>query len=395
MEFIIDNNTLKEAINRLSALVDKKSAIPVLQGVMFIADNNGLTLKASNLESYVTIKLWNTMKYDVQIIEHGSVVITLPDVEKILMVKDLIRVKSDGNFVVSAQNAKKKSKIAGIDSKEFIDFPDIDMTNDSLVMVIPDGKEFCDTLKIVGVTKSDNTSKPIYTGFNFRSDYGTICTIDGFRMTVKNVNWFTDNTVDITVNGRIEKELAKIVGKSDRGINVYSGKMATGFRYAKFVGDDFEYIVRRLDNDKAAFADWKNFIPNQDVKAEFVFSDTKSVIETLKEYAKFNKNGISEPCVMTGYTDGNILTSYHSASYITTDEIAVDGNVTDEMFVGVNPDYLMGILNMYYKNDIDYSVKFYGKLSPIIITGGDYTCLVVPMRVATINRESIVADFVA
>jgi hypothetical protein len=65
------------------------------------------------------------------------------------------------------------------------------------------------------------------------------------------------------------------------------------------------------------------------------------------------------------------------------------------MFVGVNPDYLMGILNMYYKNGIDYKVKFYGELSPIVITGGDYTCLVIPMRVKTINKESIVADFVA
>ena len=395
MEFIINNKTLKDAINRLSAIVDKKAVIPALQGVMFTADANGLTLQASNLESYVTIKLWNSMKYDVQIIEYGSVVVTLPDVERILMVKDLIRVRSDGNFIVSAQNAKKKSKIAGIDSKEFVEFPQVDMTDDSLAMVIPDGREFCDTLKIVGETKSDNMKKPIYTGFNFRSDYSSICTIDGFRMSVKLVDWFTNNAVNITINGRMEKEIAKIVGKSDRGMNVYSGKLATGFSYAKFVGDDFEYVVRRLDSDKAVFTDWKNFVPTQDSKAEFVFTDTKSFIETLKEYAKFNKNGIQEPCIMTGYADGNILTSYQSVSYTTTDEIGVDGNVTEDMFVGVNPDYLMGILNMYYKNGIDYTVKFYGALNPIIITGGDYTCLVVLMRIAKTDRESIVAEFVA
>ena len=392
MEFIIDNNTLKEAINRLSALVDKKSVIPALQGIMFTVDDNGLTLKSSSLESYATIKLWNTMKYDVQIIEHGSVVITLPDVEKILMVKDLIRVKSDGNFVVSAQNAKKKSKIAGIDSKEFIDFPAVDCNSDNLVMTIADGRKFCEELKIVGESRSDNENKPIYMGFNFRSDNKAVCALDGFRMIVKYMDGFADNKFNITIAGRAEKELTKLIGKSDYEINMYSGKSTSGVYFAVFVGSDFEYMVRLLDGE---FLDYNQCIIKDVANTRFSFTDNKGIIETLKEYIKFAPKGIGSPVIMTNY-NGELLTHFGTQNYRTNDLHEIEGWLDDELFIGFNPNYMLGMIKLFDKLGIDYNVTIHSALKPIFITGGDYICLVVPMRVKEeYDRESIIADFVA
>lgn len=396
MEFIINNKTLKDTIGRISALVEKKSSVPALQGIKFEADSEGLTLQATNLESWVTLKVT-----DVQVITGGAIVITIPDVEKILMVKDMIRITTNDRFIVSAKSEKKKSSVCGIEVKEYVEFPAIDMNPDTLVMGIPNAMEFCDTLKIVGEAKSDNPAKPIYTGFNFRSDYSSICCVDGFRMNIRIVDWFTDNAVNMVCIGRMEKEIAKIVGKSDRPINVYKGKAASGSHYAVFVGDDYEYFVRLLDGN---FLDWKMSVPYGIGESEFTFADTKSMIDTLKEYSKYKSdNGYYAPCKICGYTDNAILTNYAVSSYRTTDKIDVVGNINAEMMVGVNPNYMMSVLKVFNKLGIDYAVKYYGALKPIVITGGDYICLVVPMRVSEdVNafqyntiRESIVAEFVA
>ena len=48
MEFTIANAILKNAINRVSALVDKKAYIPAFQGVLIKAAENKVAISAVN-----------------------------------------------------------------------------------------------------------------------------------------------------------------------------------------------------------------------------------------------------------------------------------------------------------------------------------------------------------
>ena len=122
-------------------------------------------------------------------------------------------------------------------------------------------------------------------------------------------------------------------------------------------------------------------MPNEDVQSEFSFADTKAFLDTLKEYDKFTDKKNKTPCVITGYSSNSILTDFRNGRYNTTDEVNVNGSFSKDTFIGVNSKYLYEALSLYYKEDIDYTAKIYNSITPIVITGGDWISLVVPVKV--------------
>lgn len=387
MKFTITNTILKNAVSRVSSLVEKKSSLPALAGVLVKAANNKVTISAANFFDkgvYATVYI-----EDVTVFEDGAVVIPLVEMEKILMIKGMINVSTDGNFIVSAKSDKKKSKVCGVSDGEFPDIPTVENSKENLVMDIPDGVEFCKDMKILGATKGDNPSRPLYTGFNFDSQKKAICTIDGYQMTVKKIDSWSENNTNIVVSGSADGDLTKLVGKDYGSISMYKNQ-----RFVSFVGRDFEYISRMIDGN---FIDWESLIPNKnDALSEFSFADTKTFLDTLKEYDKFNNAKSIMPCVMAGYSDYAILTDYRSANYTTTDEVEIKGRIDKDMLIGLNPKYLHTALSLYHKLGIDYTVRTYGRINPIVISGGDFINLVVPMRISEgRDRESIVKEYAA
>ena len=392
MKIKVTNKSLKNAVSRVSSLVEKKSSIPALTGVLVSAADGKVTISATNLDTYITVDL-----ADGEIIEDGDVVITLSAMDKILMVKDVITIRSENdakdNVIVTANNEKKKSKIRGISGKEFIEMPTMDQTTENLVMTIPNGAEFCEDMKIIGQAKSDTMSKPIYTGFNFNSQNKSICAIDGYKMIFKTVDWWSENLTNTTISGRADKELAKIIGKDKHSIKMYRNK-----KYAAFVGEDFVYLSRLFDGQ---FIDCKNILPSDDAmvtdRTDFTFTDTKAILSTLKEYVKANKTQQTYlPCVFTGYSEGNALTRYSSSDYKTFDEVGINGTIADDLVIGFNPDYFRTALHLFNKLGIDYKVRMYSSIKPIVITGGDYTSVVVPMRCEPIlTKDYLIKDYAA
>ena len=356
MEITIANAILKNAINRVSALVDKKASIPAFQGVLIKAAENKVAISAVNAydrDVYATVYI-----NDITIIEDGAVCITLVDVEKILMIKDIIHIEVNDNFVVSAKNAKKKSKVCGFSDGEF------------------------------GQTKMISDSRPIFKGFNFNSTNKSICTIDGYQMTIKMVDYWSDNSTNITITGRTDGDLTKLIGKNHEPITMYNNG-----KYVAFIGSDFKYVCRLIDGK---FIDWKEIMPTKDALSEFKFADTKTFLDTLKEYDKFNNAKSIAPCVMAGYSEYAILTDYRNTNYVTTDEVEIKGRIDKDMLIGLNPKYLHTALSLYHKLGIDYTVRAYGRIDPIVIFGGDFINLVIPMRISeSRDKESIVKEYAA
>lgn len=387
MKFTITNTILKNAVSRVSSMVEKKSSIPALAGVLVKAADNKLYISVGNFYDrgvYATVYI-----EDVTVFEDGAVVIPLVEMEKILMIKGMINVSTDGNFIITAKNDKKKSKMCGISDGEFPEIPTVENSKENLVMNIPDGVEFCKDMKILGATKSNIPSRPIYTGFNFNSQKKAICTIDGFQMTVKKIDSWSENDTDIIVSGRADGDLTKLVGKDHNPIYMYKNQ-----RYVSFIGKDFEYTSRMIDGD---FIDWESLIPNKNsALSEFSFADTKGFLNTLKEYDKFNSAKSISPFIMTGYSDGSILTDYRNVNYTTTDEVEISGKVDTELFMGFQPKLFHTALNLYHKLGVEYTVRTYGALKPVVITGGDFLSVVVPMRIPeSRNKKSIVKEYAA
>ena len=130
MEIIIYNEILKNAVNRITSIICKKSYIPALSGFKIATDGDSITIQSTNMESYVTLRI-----DDVTIIEHGEIVIDSSDMEKILMVKGMIRITVNEKNIINAKSEKKKTTVCGISVKEYPEFPTVEQTENSLAMI--------------------------------------------------------------------------------------------------------------------------------------------------------------------------------------------------------------------------------------------------------------------
>ena len=116
MIFKMLSKDFKNIIDRLYIVVPKVSVIPALHGVQIIADkeNDTLSFRASDLESYLTI---NANMRDVEIVEGGKVIIDIDCVKKLFPVEGWVTYERKSNSF-SAANEKKKNRVSCFKSED-------------------------------------------------------------------------------------------------------------------------------------------------------------------------------------------------------------------------------------------------------------------------------------
>lgn len=375
MKIYIHSEELKSAASRLANILIKKSCFAAYYSFLIETEGDYVRMKACCDEAYCTVQLC------AKVIEPGAVMISYEDMEKITLVKGSMFIKSDGN-ICRAWNDKKKTEVCSLDTKIYPEFPVVEKFNEFLF--VNDIDNFMETLKVLSVSLSDNPAKPLYNGFNFKTATGRVTTMDGFRITSRKVDWFVDSEInEITISGRIYKDLKALVGKSTSAISVYTDR-----KNVLFVGVDFNYIVKAVGDGKVAqFMLWEDgMLDNYNPNCEFEIVNPKDFKDVMKEYAKYNKK-FQNPCHLSSY-DGDLLTFTENTSYRTFDRIETDGNITDDLFISANPNYLQDAINVFLTVGAQFTIRYKNAITPMVFIGGDYVAVVVPMRSETYHAAT-------
>lgn len=122
MEFTIEKDTFLKSLQKIQGIVERRNTIPILSNVLIEAQNDSVTLTATDLE--VGMK----SSYQSKVFQSGKITISAKKLYEIIreLPDELIRFSTRDNDWVDISCGKAKFNIVGLSSDEFPSFPNID-----------------------------------------------------------------------------------------------------------------------------------------------------------------------------------------------------------------------------------------------------------------------------
>ena len=236
MKFIIKRDILLENLNHTSKAISSKNLIPILSGIKFELKEEGLYLYASDTD--ISIKSLIPKDKITEIKELGSIVIggkyiveiirKLPDTDISIEVIDGYK------MLISTNNTE--FNLNGINPNEFPNL-DMEVTKEPVILKT---SLFKTIINQTFFATSQNESRPILTGINFKIDNNVLEVIatDSYRLSRKCINLDTDKeNVDIIIPGKNLVELCKILADDEEIIemHIFNNKILFKYRNIMFL----------------------------------------------------------------------------------------------------------------------------------------------------------------
>nr|DAU18238.1 MAG TPA: beta clamp protein [Bacteriophage sp.] len=383
MKFTIYAKVLKEMIEKAATTIDKKSVLESLKRLyMQIDENETLRIWSSDLNHYVEIR-------------NNSVYLTSPGIVGIDIDDIKIITKMTGEVTIEDVSTENERKINIICGKKTVSIPgygntDIflpDMDDTEMKMLNVKENWLLDTITNLSTFTSDDGCSKMLMVFNFNTKDKRVEALDGRMIGMRSLESQTvytvsDNRFDtVKLHKMCTPAFKKLLDKkSEREVIISQDK-----KYVKVEGDDFTYIIRRIDGE------YFNVESSLNIPERFRYIANR---ENFLEVMKYNDDLIKTSKCDRGYvimhTENNIMYSYiNTGKYEALDELEVKENtMNDELYIGYNPKFLVDVFNII---DSDEPVCI-GKdrVSPLIITGNEYSFLILPVYV---NNSSSLMKF--
>ena len=378
MKFTIYAKVLKEMIEKAATTIDKKSVLENLKRLYMQIDKNG------------TLRIWGSDLNHYTEVRNNSVYLTSPGVVGIDIDDIKIITKMTGEVTIEDVSTESGRKINIICGKKTVSIPGYGNTDiflldmDDTEMKILNVKEnwLLDTITKLSIFTSDDDRMKMQMVFNFNTKDRRVEALNGQRIGMRSLESQTvytvsDNPFDtVKLHKMCVPVFKKLLDKkSEKEVIISQDK-----KYVKVEGDDFTYIIRRVDGE---YFNVKSIL---DISERFRYIANR---ENFLEVMKYNDNLIKTSKCGRGYvilhTENNIMYSYiNTGKYEAFDELEVKENtMNDELYIGYNPKFLVDVFNII---DSDEPVCI-GKdrVSPLIITGNEYSFLILPVSIGNKN----------
>lgn len=248
MQIVCDGLDLSDAALKVSRAISNKTTNPILEGIKLVADNDYLTISATDLELAIEKKIKAEVKIEGETVVPGRFFtefikrLNKEKIELTLNDKNQLKIKyTDSEGSIQCYNPLEYPSFNKIDSNEFfaIEQNDLkDLINKTIFSVAIDD------------------SRPILKGCLFEIENKNInaVALDGYRLALcrKEIKLATVKT-NVIIPARSLSELSKILDDSNEIINIYIQK-----NYIMADLKDTKIISRLLDGD---FLNYKQIIP--------------------------------------------------------------------------------------------------------------------------------------
>lgn len=366
MKFSISGADLKNSVARISCIVPRKPAIPLLDTIRIQAnDDDTILFSATDLENFITVVITGNVS------ESGVIWVTLNDIKKVLTIKTEVEVKS-ANGVLTVRNGKKSHQVRCYEeNKQWVEPKKMRMKN---VLTIND-KELVGRLsKIESMRDRYDAKHLILSGFYFDmrdSDEGRIVTSDACRIGISGGIQHIINT-EFIASPNFYVIMKSVIAKGDNNLTMAINDKRS---WLGVIGKDYILVTKLM---LGTFFDYKSFI---DVKENVKYTvNSKEVSSISKEYKSVNK-GEKEPLIMYGIDDylgiGISFPDYKTCDVI---ESAVAEKKPGEngYYACFDPVYLTEACEMF-NGKVDFVSDGSWK-TPVLITDGTDKAIVLPVN---------------
>ena len=216
--------------------------------------------------------------------------------------------------------------------------------------------------------------------FNFNAKSKRVEALEGHRIgmrTLENqtIHTVAENPFDMVKLYNICVPVFKKImdKKSENEVVISQDK-----KYIKVEGNDFTYIVRRIDGEYFKVDQMLN------IAEDFRFTpDRESILEAMKYDADLAKadNADRKPVVLHS-ENGNLYSYINTVKYEAFDELETKKiQMKDSLYIAFNPQFLADAFSIV-DSDNPVCIRNNAK-SPMLITGNEYSFLVLPVNITS------------
>jgi DNA polymerase-3 subunit beta len=364
MKIECSKEKILDAIRKVEKVAVKHQTLPVLSCILLVAGKNVLTLRSTNLDVGVEIKI--AVKTDVEGVvavpaQVFSSCVSGIDDEKITI--ELI----ENNLIISSDNANFKVKTQPHD-----DFPIIPMVSEDTSFVL-ESKDIVKGLKSVLYASATSTMKPELSSVYIHSDgaYIHFVATDSFRLAEKKIALKKKSMIpSVLIPFRNAGEIVRVFENISDEVECHTSK-----NQISLISDGVHLTSRVVDGN---FPDYKQIIPkefttevivlkedfNKALRLATVFADKFNQVRIIVD-KKAKKFEITSKNADTG-EGKNILTA------------TIEGDGVD---IGFNHRYIADCLQSIDVESLH--IGFSGEQRPMVIKGASdqsFTYIVMPMN---------------
>ena len=129
MRFSVQRNDLFKGLQKVSSVVPSRSLLPILGNILFSAQNNSLTLSATDLEISITTQIPIKGK------ENGNIAIPSRIINEIIkeLPESELEIITDDKNKIQLKSNQGVYKISGEKDEEFPKLPSVDKKNEIII----------------------------------------------------------------------------------------------------------------------------------------------------------------------------------------------------------------------------------------------------------------------
>lgn len=363
MKFYCNGLDLYDAVQKVSRAVAVKSTNPVLEGIKMRAEEDLLTLTATDGELLIETTISADVKIEGETVVPGK------------LFSEFLRKLSGEQIEISVENSTMK--LVYSDSEGFFqclpvaDFVEPQNVNNFEWFEL-DRKDLKDLIAKTIFSVSTDDTRPTLKGCYFEVEGGnvTVVAIDGFRMALlkKKVSYSAEFSVVIPAKSL--NEIAKFLDDKSTPVRVNVQR-----NYCLIEIDNTKILTRRLDGQ---FINYRNVIANNGFETNITCSreQLEDAIERASLLARHEKNNsvkfiLSNNCltIRSASNAGNIKENI---------TVSMEGK---DIEISVNAKYVLDCLHVIPEEFV--KINFISSVAPFTITsttGEEYLYLILPMR---------------
>ncbi len=370
MKLLIEKNILMEGLNSVSKALSTRNIIPVLNGIKFDLNKEGLYLTATDND--ITIQTFIDKSNIKSIDETGCSIIygkSLLDIIRRLPNTDILIENFENNEV----SFKTDTSTYNFNCFREEDFPNVVLEEIKNPIIISSAK-FKEMVNKTSFACSLQESRPLLTGVNIKlqGDLFECTATDSYRLSKVciNLNKIYNENVNIVIPARNINELVKIIDDDqDMEVHVFSNKVIFKLNNLIFqssllngnypntdnsIAKEFKYIIK---------ANLKDFYNTLDRASLLTQSKDKNIIDVE---INLNEFFIRASSIEMGKVE---------------EKLNVENETNNSLKISFSAKYMLEALKMFNKEYI--YILLNGEISPIIlkeIDNEEFIQLILPMK---------------
>ena len=387
MKFTMNAKELKTMMEKGMAAIDKKASLSSLTRLYFEVDGNGIVkVLGTNIEHYAEVRTDSAYQTS-----PGVLGISIDDIKIISKMNGEISIEdisTENEMKINIRCGKKNVTIPRYENTDIF-LPSMDDTEEKIFTV----KEnwLLDTVVNLNTYTSDAIGNKMFQVFNFNAKSKRVEALEGHRIgmrTLENqtIHTVAENPFDMVKLYNICVPVFKKImdKKSENEVIISQDK-----KYIKVEGNDFTYIVRRIDGEYFKVDQMLN------IEEDFRFTpDRESILEAMKYDADLAKadNADRKPVVLHS-ENGNLYSYINTVKYEAFDELETkEIQMKDGLYIAFNPQFLADAFSII---DSDNPVCIGNNAKgPMLITGNEYSFLVLPVNITSDDYSVKFAEYI-